>query len=137
MYEEPNTCVTFSFGVLENQRSVFLILNGTQYEYLTEMIIDLSQIVFIYLYYEKKEEILPLDNTYIQALTNNFKDLLCSVALDIEVQDGIPPAISVLFSVQLFWNDSCVIFVLVINLNVRLVPTTCRSYSLVTTHRQR
>ncbi len=47
MCEESNTWVAFSFSVSENQYRAFLILNGIQYEYLEEIIIDLSQIAYI------------------------------------------------------------------------------------------
>jgi hypothetical protein len=80
IYEELNTYVCLLSIISIDESSVFLIFNRIQYEYLSEMIIDLSKIASIYLYYEKKEGIWPLDNIHIWVCKITLN--ICSISLN-------------------------------------------------------
>ncbi len=131
IYEKSNTCVSFISSLPEDQSSDYLILIDVLYEYFPEMIIDLPQTAHIYLYYQNKDEIWPLDNKHIRFSTNKRKELCNWIVRNIDLMEDIPPTISIFTSSTTNIRSSCLFWSSI--RNVCLVSITSRCYSSTAT----
>ena len=120
LFQEVNACINFISDLPSDFSSVFLILVDIQYEYLSEMLIDLRQLAHIYLYdrTKTKEELTSSDRKFIRFSTNNSKDLFYAITRDIELNEGIPSILGSSTS-----NSTFVLFQLLIEV-IRQLPHT-------------
>ncbi|CAF3841271.1 unnamed protein product [Rotaria sp. Silwood1] len=94
IYQDLDACVDFLCNLSEGKTRVYLILLGLRTAYMAELISDWPQIAHIYLYDQKSEQPLLSNNKYLRFSTNSSRNLFISLVRDIELEQGIPPAMT-------------------------------------------
>lgn len=92
VFQDSNDCINAITNLPAEKTNVFLILVGNQVEFLAELIWQLEQIRFIYLFDQKKEQPCSSNSKNIRFTANHWRDLFISLTRDIElIQDTLPP----------------------------------------------